>query len=34
MIDQDNDFYYKAFDDANDFRRYWKDFNFNFGYLF
>ena len=34
MIDQDNDFYYKAFDDANDFRRYWKDFNFNFGYTF
>ena len=30
IVDQDNDFYYDAFDNANDFRRYWKDFNFHF----
>ena len=29
IIDQDNDFYYMAFEDSNDFRRYWKDFNFH-----
>ncbi len=29
IIDQDNDFYYEAFDSANDYRRYWKDFNFH-----
>jgi hypothetical protein len=28
IIDNDNDFYYNAFDNSNDFRRYWKDFNF------
>ena len=27
IIDQDNDFYYEAFNSANDQRRYWKDFN-------
>ena len=27
IIDQDNDFYYRAFEDSNDFRRYWKDYN-------
>jgi hypothetical protein len=27
IIDQDNDFYHEAFSSANDFRRYWKDFN-------
>lgn len=27
IIDQDNDFYHEAFASANDFRRYWKDFN-------
>ena len=32
IIDQDNDFYYLAFEDSNDFRRYWKDFNFHFFY--
>ena len=30
IIDQDNDFFYDAFDSANDYRRYWKDFNFHF----
>ena len=29
IIDQDNDFYYLAFEDSADFRRYWKDFNFH-----
>lgn len=29
IIDQDNDFYYYAFEDSSDFRRYWKDFNFH-----
>ena len=28
ILDNDNDYYYKAFDSSNDFRRYWKDFNF------
>ena len=32
IIDQDNDFYYLAFDDSSDFRRYWKDFNFHLYY--
>ena len=27
VVDQDNDFYYEAFASANDYRRYWKDFN-------
>ncbi len=30
IIDQDNDFYHQAFASARDFRRLWKDFNFNF----
>ena len=32
IVDNDNDFYYYAFEDAGDFRRYWKDLNFSFGY--
>lgn len=28
IIDHDNDFYYRAFEKTEDFRRYWKDFNF------
>lgn len=32
IIDQDNDFYYMAFEDSKDFRRYWKDFNFHLHY--
>ena len=32
IIDQHNDFYYYAFEDSNDFRRYWKDLNFHFNY--
>jgi hypothetical protein len=27
IIEQNNDFYYAAFESAKDFRRYWKDFN-------
>lgn len=27
IIDQDNDFFYYAFEDAQDYRRYWKDYN-------
>ena len=27
IIDQDNDFYHQSFSSAQDFRRYWKDFN-------
>ena len=27
IIENDNDFYYAAFQDSGDFRRYWKDFN-------
>ena len=27
IVDHDNDFYYDAFSDSNDFRRFWKDFN-------
>jgi len=30
VIDQDNDFFIGAFEEANDFRRYWKDFNVHF----
>ena len=29
IVDQDNDFYYYAWEDNSDFRRYWKDFNFH-----
>jgi len=29
IIDQDNDFYYLAFENSKDFRRYWKDYNFH-----
>jgi len=32
IIDQDNDFYHYAFASGNDFRRYWKDFNFHLNY--
>lgn len=32
IVDQDNDFYYLAFEDSEDFRRYWKDFNFHLFY--
>ncbi len=32
IIDNDNDFYYRAFDTANDFRRYWKDFNLHLNF--
>ncbi len=32
IIDHDNDFYYMAFEDSKDFRRYWKDYNFHFFY--
>ena len=32
IIDQDNDFYYLAFEDSKDFRRYWKDFNLHLFY--
>ncbi len=27
IVEHDNDFYYEAFDSANDYRRYWKDIN-------
>jgi len=30
VIDQDNDFFIAAFEQAEDFRRYWKDFNVHF----
>ena len=30
VIDQDNDFFIDAFEEANDFRRYWKDLNVHF----
>ena len=30
IIDQNNDFLYHAFENAKDFRRYWKDYNFHF----
>ena len=32
IIDQDNDFYHEAFSSAQDFRRYWKDFNLHFNF--
>ncbi len=32
IIENDNDFYYAAFQDAGDFRRYWKDFNFHLNF--
>ena len=32
IIDHDNDFYYSAFAQAKDYRRYWKDFNFHLNY--
>jgi hypothetical protein len=32
IIDQDNDFYHKAFSSAEDFRRYWKDFNLHINF--
>lgn len=32
IIDHDNDFFHQAFSSANDYRRYWKDFNFHLNY--
>ncbi len=32
IIDHDNDFYYEAFESAQDYRRYWKDLNFGINY--
>ena len=32
IVDNDNDFYYYAFESAKDFRRYWKDLNFSIGF--
>jgi hypothetical protein len=32
IVDQDNDFYYYAFESAKDQRRYWKDFNLHINY--
>jgi len=32
IIDQDNDFYHLAFSSSQDFRRYWKDYNFHINY--
>ena len=32
IIDNDNEFYYKAFESARDYRRYWKDFNLHLKY--
>ena len=32
IVDNDNDFFYYAFESAKDFRRYWKDLNFNIGF--
>lgn len=32
IVDNDNDFYYDAFASAQDFRRYWKDFNLHLNY--
>ena len=28
IVDQDNDFFHEAFSSAGDYRRYWKDYNF------
>lgn len=32
VVENDNDFYYYAFESAKDFRRYWKDLNFSIGF--
>ena len=32
VIDQDNDFFYYAFEDTNDFRRMWKDYNLHLNF--
>ncbi len=32
IVDNDNDFYYEAFDSANDYRRYWKDYNLHINF--
>jgi hypothetical protein len=32
VIDQDNDFFIAAFEEARDWRRYWKDFNIHFSF--
>ena len=32
IIHHDNDFYYMAFENSSDFRRYWKDYNVNLNY--
>ena len=32
IIDHDNDFYYHAFAESRDYRRYWKDFNLHLNY--
>lgn len=32
IVDNDNDFYYTAFQSSNDFRRYWKDYNLHIFY--
>jgi hypothetical protein len=32
IIHHDNDFYYMAFENSGDFRRYWKDYNLNLKY--
>ena len=32
VVDNDNDFYHYAFMDAQDYRRYWKDFNLHINY--
>ena len=29
IIERDNDFFYRAWEDSRDFRRYWKDYNFH-----
>tara|TARA_Y100000992_G_scaffold301813_1_gene273728 strand:- start:182 stop:1873 length:1692 start_codon:yes stop_codon:yes gene_type:complete len=32
IVDQDNDFYYLAFEDSQDYRRMWKDYNLHLKY--
>ena len=32
IIDQDNDFFYYAFESAKDYRRYWKDYNLHLNF--
>ena len=32
VVDQDNDFFYYAFEDTNDFRRMWKDYNLHLNF--